>query len=241
MDKKFCVLCWRPRNTKYFCLEHLGSGKTRKLQQRHKRRLLSVLEEKVLCIIPTLEKPNYYSFLYECAYKLSVKPAVAIQGASYPSLGIRNQSKVIWGIASRYYPISYNKLNLLNIDLFMNKHELVGAIVQVLEDCDDVSSIKSSYTALSIDLDAQVWIPNVVELLARHESFMAVNEVSVKPGPRQRTNEDKKLREKLVARINTFNSKGQEYTLAQLGNEFNLSPARVCVLRKQLIKRKLIE
>ena len=230
----FCVLCWRRKYTKYYCRYHLGSGETRNNQQHHKRRLIRELNKRNIKIDTSLAKADYLSQLYKFTYKFSVKPSVALCGVKYPSLGVEAQARVIWAIASKYYPVSYLKLRQIDLQALTGKNELVTLITQALEERIGDATVKVGIDTATLELDATVWIPKVIELLARYESFQNLELIKVKPGPPRRYKEDTSLRKRLAARINELDLKGEKYTLEQLSKEFNLSSARICVLRKQV-------
>lgn len=236
MSNIFCVVCWRPTYTKYYCREHLGSGETRIKQQNHKRRLINALASKGILLDNKLPRDRYLPTLRDSVYKLGKKPEISLEGLSYPALGFKSQATQILKISSRDYPTAYLKINALKKQDFDNKRQYVLAISETLGDRNVAFEIDG------IDLDAQVWVPNIVKMLARYEVFTNLIDQPkpLRSGPRKGYNEDIELRNNLATRINKLNADGSKYTLCQLANEFGLSKPRICLLRKQLVVRKLI-
>jgi hypothetical protein len=236
----FCTLCWRTPNTKYFCKEHLGSGETRKLQQKHKRRTLAELKKRGIYIDNKLEKSKYYSRLYNSLYKMSYPPSFVLKKISYPLVGVESLARMILNITSLYYPLSFTRLKNIDFSMVKNKYEFSDSIVKALEPRSGNSNIKAYFINPTFNLDDEVWVPILIEMLARYEAFMNINEKEIRPGPPKKTNEDKEIRRNLADRIYELNANNTPYTLKQLSIEFHLSMARISVLRKELINKNSI-
>ena len=241
---KFCALCWRPvalpgegvGRTRFFCVTHKASIKTRNVHLHQKRRILSYLKNKGVCFKAPESGWMFYRQLSTALDKLSTDPEILIKKEMNFSTSLTDSINKFCSLISRFYPMSYKKINkvvkLKNISR-SDKDVFVNTVLVILEGKAFIRESDLPLAMIHIDKKPLVWLSNLLRVVARHEALEMVNEFDRKPGPVSSKYKNTELRERLRSRIADIEAKGLKVKQKQLAIELGLSEQRISVLMKE--------
>jgi hypothetical protein len=243
MNRIFCVFCWRAISstgvrkgrTKYFCNHHKASEDNKLNHEQQKRWLISSLELNGVLLSSKLTKQEYYDTLSDkILSKLTVHPSITLDKFPYPSIGLLKQSTVIIDAVEWAYPITYKKLKHLKDEDPITKIDFAEKVISSLADKIELKRLPIRSIDLKIDKDAIVWIPLLIEMVARHEALMLVNEKKLRSGPPSGVLKDHDLRRELVRLVYYYRDKKLKPTQRELAKRLGKSKQRISVLMKEL-------
>tara|TARA_R110001583_G_scaffold185085_5_gene345007 strand:+ start:1338 stop:2189 length:852 start_codon:yes stop_codon:yes gene_type:complete len=250
MNKKnfnFCVFCWRSiantgkrlGRTQYFCSLHKSTGATKTAHENYKRRLYATLKLKKLAVDDKLPRHNRYTKIYENVLKLTISPSYALSRMTFTSLGIAKQSVAIFSLISWAYPLTYKKTKYLIGTTFKDKEDFADTLISALTTRDDQETLPIRSASLEVGKDAEIWIPLVIEMLARHEVFELISEMELRRGGTNR-GKDIELRNRIVAIVKEYKSQGIEPVQKEIAAKVGRTPQRVSVIYNELKKQNRV-
>jgi hypothetical protein len=237
----FCAFCWRSvapvrgrlGRTKYFCNEHKAGSGTKNQHLRYKRRLLKEFQEKGISIDNNLDKSIYYAELSKSLPKLTISPTVALSNIQYKYLRLTDLKNAIINACSTYYPISYKKLSKIKNDDITDKFNLVNLITSSLLTSADEQKKPTFCVDLEVNKSSDLWVVNTMEMIARHEACMIVNEKKRRPGPRIGALKNFDLRNKIDKLLAAHSNDKKKVTQTFIAKKLGLTKQRVSILMNE--------
>lgn len=242
----FCCLCWRstcgvyPAKTKnqLFCKNHLCAGESKKVSFRDTRRLIRGLTNRGYVIPEGLTGSSLYRHLSQNLTNISVNPKYVIEsGPFFEKTSVGSPQFRI--AVSRFFPITFKQIKHCFEQPGADK--LISAIVNELFNSPELTrnSIVENQQSISVPQRVEPYL--LIHILARHEAYRVLHEITVKAGPALGFGRNYQLREDIIRLYNEFLDAGVQRCQSKIAMTLGISRPRVSTIVKELMKEKRLK
>lgn len=242
----FCCLCWRstygvyPAKTKnlLFCKNHLCSGDSKKVNFQDTRRLIRGLTNRGYVIPEGLNGSRLYRHLSRNLTNISVNPKYVIESGPFfekASVG-SPQFRVA---VSRFFPITFKQIK--HCFEQPGAEKLISAIVNDLFNSPELTrnSIVEEQQSISVPQRVEPYL--LIHILARHEAYRVLHEITVKAGPALGYGRNHQLREDIIRLYNEFLDAGIYRCQSKIATILGISRPRVSTIVKELMNENKLK
>jgi hypothetical protein len=253
----FCTYCWRPvlaegkrsKGTKYFCGYHFNSGVTKKNNIRDKRKIFkalakdnnewSIAYEKYRNA--ELSRDSFYELTSKSFISLTTLPEIASKEVKVNNYALRKTTASLLGVVKIYYPKSYQGIEDIEEKNFNTNVDLLVLITVAFNEEQDQFYASCNYATLEMGLESARWVKFVLEVIARHESYLIAKEKGKMIGTKATDINNDELCKKIIKIMESNKQKGVKNNYRSIAEELGHTEAWIGRLANRIIKASLVK